>query len=85
VAKKKSERIYKYTCTLTGEKFTSRRRVDKPEELVSLHTYYQLNPEMDDRPEHVVKVAESERVERIEREEARLAAIAEMQREQEEE
>jgi hypothetical protein len=75
VAKRRSKRIYKYTCSLTNEIFKTTRKVDDPDELISLYSYYEMHPELDDRPEYIKKKAEVERINRIEKEEARLAAI----------
>jgi len=50
VARKKEKKIYTYECTLTGEKFKTTREAPKPEELVSVAGYYQLNTDNDDRP-----------------------------------
>gem|GEM_PF-2867484 len=74
--KKKFKRIYSYTCSLTDEIFKTTRKVDNPDELISLYSYYEMNQDLDDRPEFIKKRAEVERVQRIEKEKARLAAIA---------
>lgn len=55
MARKKEKKIYNYECTLTGEKFKTTREAPKPEELVSVAGYYQLNTDNDDRP-LVVKI-----------------------------
>ena len=55
MARKKERKIYTYECTLTGEKFKTTREAPKPEELVSVAGYYQLNTDSDDRP-LVVKI-----------------------------
>jgi len=53
VARKKLTKIYNYECSLTWEQFKLGRKVDNPDELVSVKAYYELHPEMDDRPEHI--------------------------------
>ncbi len=50
MARKKEKKIYMYECTLTGEKFKTTREAPKPDELVSVAGYYQLNSDKDDRP-----------------------------------
>ncbi|MFI5390019.1 MAG: hypothetical protein ACHQYQ_01560 [Bacteriovoracales bacterium] len=50
MARKKEKKSYLYECTLTGEKFKTTREAPKPEELVSVAGYYQLNADKDDRP-----------------------------------
>ncbi|MCY4524933.1 MAG: hypothetical protein OXB84_09345 [Halobacteriovoraceae bacterium] len=50
---------YNYQCSLTGETFSTTKKASKPEELISIKAYYQLNPEKDDRPE-VVKMQDQE-------------------------
>jgi hypothetical protein len=50
VARRKETKTYLYECTLTGEKFKTTREAPKPDELVSVAGYYQLNADKDDRP-----------------------------------
>ena len=53
--KKKNLKIYKYECTMTGDIYKTTREAPSPEDLVSVNSYYELNPEEDDRPETVKK------------------------------
>lgn len=55
MARKKSKRIYTYKCSITEEVFKTTKEADHPEELVSVKAYYELNPDEDDRPEHIKK------------------------------
>lgn len=48
--KKKIKKIYKYECTMTGEVFKTTEEAKHPDELTTVSAYYQLHPEMDDRP-----------------------------------
>lgn len=50
MARKKEKKSYLYECTLTGEKFKTTREAPKPDELISVAGYYQLNSDKDDRP-----------------------------------
>ncbi len=52
----KREKItYNYECTLTGEEFVTTAKAPNPKELVSIKAYYELHPEMDDRPTVIKK------------------------------
>lgn len=53
MAKKHLKQIYRYKCTITDEEFKTTRKVNNPDELVSVNAYYDLHPDMDDRPEHI--------------------------------
>jgi hypothetical protein len=50
MAFKKHREFYKYQCSITNESFTLGRKAPKPEELVSVAAWYELNPQHDDRP-----------------------------------
>jgi hypothetical protein len=56
--RRKEKKQYHYECTLTGEKFTLTEKADNPDELYSVEAYYEMNPEMDDRPKDVKKKIE---------------------------
>jgi hypothetical protein len=58
--RKKNERIYKYECTITGEKFKLTEKAENQDELVSIKAYYELNPDEDDRPAVIKKQLELE-------------------------
>ena len=53
--KKKNLKIYKYECTMTGDIYKTTREAPSPDDLVSVNSYYELNPEEDDRPENIKK------------------------------
>jgi len=55
MARKKNVQIYRYKCTITEEEYKTTRKAPNPEELISVASFYELNPEEDDRPEHVKK------------------------------
>ncbi len=51
--KKKNKKLFFYNCTLTEERFKTTQEAPNPDELLSIKAYYELNPEMDDRPENI--------------------------------
>ena len=53
--RKKLKQIFRYDCSLTGENFKTTRKVDNSDDLISVKAFYELNPEKDDRPEHIKK------------------------------
>lgn len=54
--KRRRERItYNYTCSLTGEEFVTTEKAKDPKELLSVKAYYEMNPDMDDRPAVIKK------------------------------
>ncbi|MFT6070303.1 MAG: hypothetical protein ACJAT2_002806 [Bacteriovoracaceae bacterium] len=53
MARKKFKKIYRYSCTLTGEEFKVTAESKNPDDLMSVKAYYEMNPEKDDRPEHI--------------------------------
>ena len=46
---------YNYECTLTNEQFVLTAKAPNPKDLVSVKAYYDMNPEMDDRPAVIKK------------------------------
>jgi hypothetical protein len=54
--RRKEKRTYKYSCNLTGEEYTLTKKVDNPDNLMSVKAYYEMNPDDDDRPEDVKKL-----------------------------
>lgn len=54
MARKRAKRIYRYKCTLTEKEYKVTSEAPRPDELVSVEAYYQMNPEEDDRPESVL-------------------------------
>ncbi len=54
--KKRREKItYNYECSLTGEQFVTSVKAPNPKDLISVKAYYELHPEMDDRPAIIKK------------------------------
>lgn len=46
---------YNYTCSLTGEEFVMTGKAKEPKELLSIKAFYEMNPDMDDRPAVIKK------------------------------
>ncbi len=38
---------------MTDEEFKTTRKAPNPDDLVCVNSWYELNPDMDDRPEHI--------------------------------
>ena len=53
MASKKTKQIFRYNCTITDEEFKTTRKIDNTDELISVKAFYELNPDKDDRPEHI--------------------------------
>ncbi|MGE3610193.1 MAG: hypothetical protein AB7I27_11440 [Bacteriovoracaceae bacterium] len=54
--KRRREKItYNYECSLTGEQFVTTEKAPHPKELLSIKGYYEMNPELDDRPAVIKK------------------------------
>lgn len=54
--KRRREKItYNYTCSLSGEEYVTTEKAANPKELLSIKAYYEMNPDMDDRPAIVKK------------------------------
>ncbi len=54
--KRRREKItYSYECSLTGEQFITTEKAQHPKELLSVKAYYEMNPDMDDRPAVIKK------------------------------
>lgn len=47
--------IFFYKCSITDQKYKVTKKANNPDELISVHAYYDLHPENDDRPEHIKK------------------------------
>ncbi len=60
MARKKFKKIYRYSCTLTGEEFKVTTECKNTDDLMSVKAYYELNPDKDDRPEHIKVQLEQE-------------------------
>lgn len=55
-SKRRREKVtYNYTCSLTNEEFVLTEKAANPKELLSVKAYYEMNPDMDDRPAVVKK------------------------------
>lgn len=50
MSKKKIKKIYKYECTISGEMFKTTAEAKNPGDLTTVSAFYQMNPELDDRP-----------------------------------
>jgi hypothetical protein len=48
--RRREKMTYNYECTITGEAFVTTEKAPNPKELVSIKAFYELNPDMDDRP-----------------------------------
>ena len=53
--RKREKTVYRYECTLTGKTYRVTQECKNPSELVSVEGYYQLHPDLDDRPAVVKK------------------------------
>lgn len=54
--KRRREKItYNYECSLTGEQFVTTEKAQHPKDLLSVKAYYEMNPDMDDRPAVIKK------------------------------
>ncbi len=40
---------------MTGDTYKTTKKAENPDDLVSVQSYYELNPEEDDRPERIKK------------------------------
>jgi hypothetical protein len=52
--RRKNKVFYTYDCSISGESYKLTKESKTPEELICLQSYYELNPEMDDRPEAIL-------------------------------
>jgi hypothetical protein len=50
MSKKKIKKIYKYECNVSGETFKTTSEAPSPGDLTTVSAFYQMNPELDDRP-----------------------------------
>ena len=61
MSKKKIKKIYKYECNVTGDQFKTTAEAPSPGDLTTVSAYYQMNPELDDRPLEIkVKIKNEE-------------------------
>jgi hypothetical protein len=55
-SKRKREKVtYNYQCSLTAEEFVLTEKAAHPKELLSVKAFYEMNPDMDDRPAIIKK------------------------------
>jgi hypothetical protein len=55
-SKRKREKVtYNYQCSLTGEEFVMTEKAAHPKELLTVKAFYEMNPDLDDRPAIVKK------------------------------
>ena len=56
MAKRRRDKVtYKYECNLTGETYVLTKKAENPDELMSVTAWYEMHPELDDRPETTKK------------------------------
>lgn len=61
MSKKKIKKIYKYECNVSGEQFKTTAEAPAPGDLTTVSAFYQMNPELDDRPLEIkVKIKNEE-------------------------
>lgn len=54
--KRRREKItYNYTCSLSGEEFVMTGKAKDTKDLTNIKSYYEMHPEMDDRPAIIKK------------------------------
>ena len=53
MARRKHVEIFKYQCPITEQWFKTTKKAKSADDLISVEGYYQMNPEEDDRPEHI--------------------------------
>lgn len=53
--RRREKMTYNYECSLTGEQFVTTEKAQNPKELLSVKAYYEMNPDMDDRPAVIKK------------------------------
>lgn len=55
-SRRKREKVtYNYQCSLTGEEYVLTEKAANPKELLSVKAWYEMNPDMDDRPAVIKK------------------------------
>lgn len=53
--RRREKMTYNYECSLTGEQYVTTEKAQHPKDLLSVKAYYEMNPDMDDRPAVVKK------------------------------
>jgi hypothetical protein len=52
---RREKMTYNYECSLTGEQYVTTAKAPNPKDLISVKAYYDMHPEMDDRPAVIKK------------------------------
>lgn len=53
--RRREKMTYTYECSLTNEQYVTTEKAPNPKELLSVKAYYEMNPDMDDRPAVIKK------------------------------
>jgi hypothetical protein len=53
--RRREKMTYNYECSLTAEPFVLTAKAPNPKELISVKGFYDMHPEMDDRPAIIKK------------------------------
>lgn len=53
--RRREKMTYNYECSLTAEQFVTTEKAAHPKDLLSVKAYYEMNPDMDDRPAVIKK------------------------------
>lgn len=52
---RREKMTYNLECSITGEQFVTTAKAPNPKDLLSVKAYYEMHPEMDDRPAIIKK------------------------------
>ena len=53
--RRREKMTYNYECSLTAEQYVTTEKAANPKELLSVKGFYEMNPDMDDRPAVIKK------------------------------
>lgn len=53
--RRREKMTYNYECSISGEQFVTTEKAPHPKELLSVKSYYEMHPDMDDRPAVIKK------------------------------
>ena len=53
--RRREKMTYNYECSLTGETYVTTEKAPNPKDLLSVKAYYDMHPDMDDRPAIIKK------------------------------
>lgn len=53
--RRREKMTYTYECSLTAEQFITTEKAQNPKDLLSVKAYYEMHPDMDDRPAVIKK------------------------------